>query len=354
MKNVFDILENYIKKIKFNGNIMIAERRKVLYAGSFGNNYHPEEKRELSRSSVFELASVSKPFTAFAMLKVMDVYHLSLHTDVKYFLPDFPYEGISVFQLLNHTSGLPDYMELFEEFWDKTIIADNSDVLGLLIALRPKVYFNPGERWDYCNTGYVILAVILEKITGFSFPEVLKKYIFRPLDMKNTMVYNRRKKPQLIPDYAFGVSNDPETGKLKLPDKIKGEEYVYYLDGIQGDGTVNSTLDDLLIWNNAILEQYLVDEKYLDLMFEPTINNDGQVFPYGLGWELDEKKNGEKQVYHTGGWPGYFTYNSLYLNSGISVILLCNKPDSEDVENEMLQKLEDAAFGKKSPRTLYS
>ena len=75
-----------------------------------------------------------------------------------------------------------------------------------------------------------------------------------------------------------------------MPDKIKGEEYVYYLDGIQGDGTVNSTLDDLLIWNNAILEQYLVDEKYLDLMFEPTVNNDGQVFPYGLGWELDEKR----------------------------------------------------------------
>lgn len=89
MKNVFDILENYIKKIKFNGNIMIAERRKILYTGSFGNTYHPEEKRELSRSSVFELASVSKPFTAFAMLKVMDVYHLSLHTDVKYFSSGF-------------------------------------------------------------------------------------------------------------------------------------------------------------------------------------------------------------------------------------------------------------------------
>jgi CubicO group peptidase (beta-lactamase class C family) len=354
MKNVFDILENYIKKIKFNGNIMIAERRKVLYTGSFGNTYHPEEKQELSRASVFELASVSKPFTAFAMLKVLDIYHLSLHTDVKYFLPDFPYEGISVFQLLNHTSGLPDYMELFEEFWDKTIIADNSDVLGLLTALRPKVYFNPGEQWDYCNTGYVILAVILEKITGFTFPEVLQKYIFRPLDMKNTMVYNRRKNPQLIPDYAFGVLSDPETGKLKLPDEIKGEEYVYYLDGIQGDGTVNSTLDDLLIWNNAILEQYLVDEKYLDLMFEPTVNNDGQVFSYGLGWELDEKKNDEKQVYHTGGWPGYFTYNSLYLNSGISVILLCNKPDTEDIEKEILQKLEDAIFGRKRPRTLYS
>ncbi|OPC04933.1 penicillin-binding protein 4 [Elizabethkingia ursingii] len=354
MKNVFDILENYIKKIKFNGNIMIAERHKVLYTGSFGNTYHPEEKQELSRASVFELASVSKPFTAFAMLKVLDIYHLSLHTDVKYFLPDFPYEGISVFQLLNHTSGLPDYMELFEEFWDKTIIADNSDVVGLLTTLRPKVYFNPSEQWDYCNTGYVILAVILEKITGFTFPEVLQKYIFRPLDMKNTMVYNRRKNPQLIPDYAFGVLSDPETGKLKLPDEIKGEEYVYYLDGIQGDGTVNSTLGDLLIWNNAILEQYLVDEKYLDLMFEPTVNNDGQVFPYGLGWELDEKKNGEKQVYHIGGWPGYFTYNSLYLNSGISVILLCNKPDTEDIEKEILQKLEDAVFSRKRSRTLYS
>jgi len=354
MKNVFDILENYIKKVKFNGNIMIAERRKVLYTGAFGNTYHPEEKRELSRASVFELASVSKPFTAFAMLKVLDIYHLSLHTDVRYFLPDFPYEGISVFQLLNHTSGLPDYMELFEEFWDKTIIADNSDVLGLLTAIRPKAYFNPGEQWDYCNTGYVILAVILEKITGFTFPEVLQKYIFRPLDMKSTMVYNRRKNPQLIPDYAFGVLSDPETGKLKLPDEIKGEEYVYYLDGIQGDGTVNSTLDDLLIWNNAILEQYLVDEKYLNLMFEPTVNNDGQAFPYGLGWELDEKKNSEKQVYRTGGWPGYFTYNSLYLNSGISVILLCNKPDSEDIEKEVLQKLEDTVFGRKRTRTLYS
>ncbi|OBS11140.1 penicillin-binding protein 4 [Elizabethkingia miricola] len=354
MKNVFDILENYIKKIKFNGNIMIADRRRVLYTGSFGNTYHPGEKRELSRASVFELASVSKPFTAFAILKVLDIYNLSLHTDVKYFFPDFPYNDITVYQLLNHTSGLPDYMELFETFWDKTIIADNQDVLGLLAAIRPKVYFNPGEQWDYSNTGYVILAIILEKITGFTFPEVLQKYIFRPLEMTNTMVYNRRKNPLLVPDYAFGVLHDPETGKVKLPDEIKGEEYAYYLDGIQGDGAVNSTLDDLLIWNNAILEQYLVDEKYLDLMFEPTVNNDGQIFQYGLGWELDEKRNGHKQVYHTGGWPGYFTYNSLYLNSGISIILLCNKPDSGDTEQEILQKLEDIIFSRKKFRTLYS
>lgn len=88
-------------------------------------------------------------------------------------------------------------------------------------------------------------------------------------------------------------------------------------------------------------------------MFEPTVNNDGHVFPYGLGWELDEKE-WRKQVYHTGGWPGYFTYNSLYLNSGISVILLCNKPDTEDIEKEILQKLEDAVFGRKRSRTLDS
>ncbi|ODM55377.1 serine hydrolase domain-containing protein [Elizabethkingia meningoseptica] len=349
MKNTTEILDYYINKTKFNGNIMIADGRKVLYIGLFGETFNPGEKQELNRNSVFELASVSKPFTAFAMLKVLDVYHLSLHTDIRYFLPGFPYKDITLFHLLNHTSGLPDYMELFEKHWDKTKIADNQDVLAMLSKYHPKIYFQPGGQWDYSNTGYVLLAVILEKITGFSFPEVLQKYIFRPLGMENTQVYNRRKHPHhIIPDYAFGVQKNPENNKFMLPDDIEGEEYVYYLDGIQGDGTVNSTLDDLLIWNNAILEQYHIHEKHLDIMFEPTILSRDRKFPYGLGWEIDEQRNNVgKVVYHTGSWPGYFTCNSVYLEKGISIILLSNKPDlEEDTEEKILQTLEDVVFNK--------
>lgn len=338
----FEEIENDIKRSQlFNGTLLVSKRGDVLFSKSFGTSYDPHQNLQLNEESVFELASVSKQFTAAAVLLLNDSGKLDLHTQVSSILKDFPYSGITVHNLLNHTSGLPDYMLLFDNYWDKSQIAANNDVLHLLLKYRPELIFKPDTSWEYSNTGYVILALIVEKISNLPYEKFLKQFLFDPLNMQHSCVYNRRMKPEDISNYAYGVVFDSEQQTYVLPDLVKGYEVVYYLDGIQGDGTVNSTATDLLKWNLAILNKNLLSDYGHNTMFKRTRIANGDEYDYGYGWFITESKECGKVAFHGGSWPGYSIYNSIYLDSGFSIISLCNKPQDVEYEKNLILKCED-------------
>lgn len=330
----------------FNGNILVAKQDKILFSKSFGFCFDPVDNKALNETSIFELASVSKQFTAMATYLLFVQEKLSLDTEIDEILPNFPYQKVTVQHLLNHTSGLPDYMELFEKYWDKSKIAKNQDVLDLLIKNCPEVYFQPNERFLYSNTGYVILAMILEKLSDDSFENILQNLIFKPLKMDNTFVFNRRTTPKEIKNYAFGVVRDGENDKFVLPDELPEYQAVHYLDGIQGDGTVNSIVLDLLIWNNAILSRKIADDNFFNELFQSTKTVNGEEVEYGFGWLKNDDVEIGKILFHGGSWFGYSTYNSVYFDNGLSIISLCNRPTDLEQEQQIILALENIALNK--------
>ncbi len=232
-------------KNSFNGNVLIAEEGKVIFEKSYG--YANEEtKQKLNSESIFELASVSKQFTAMAILLLQKQGKLNFDDDMTKFLPEMShYEGITIRNLVHHTGGLPDYMEIFEEHWDKSKFVVNVDIVNEFARLKPAIIFKPNEKFEYSNTGYSLLGLIIERASGQSFEDYLKENIFKPLKMDKTFVYRSRYKPQVVENYALGYVTD-SLGRKVLTDSFGKDFYTYYLDGIVGDGMVNSTTADLL------------------------------------------------------------------------------------------------------------
>jgi CubicO group peptidase (beta-lactamase class C family) len=316
---------------EFNGNVLIAEKGKVIYKNSFGLA-NETSKEKLNENSVFELASVSKQFTAFAIVILKEKGKLKYEDKIGEILPQLSYyKNITVRNLLNHTSGLPDYMKildslLIDETWDnKTKIANNKDILDVYEKYKPSLLFEPNEKWEYSNTGYAILASIIEKVSGKSYAEFLKAEIFKPLKMNNTFVYTRRLKPQNIKNYAFGYVYSDSLKTNQLPDQVKVLDiYVYTLDGIVGDGTVNSTINDLLKWDRNLYTNQLVSKNGIDEIFNNATLNNGTKTKYGFGWMIDNNENFGTIFNHSGSWPGYISFIERHIDNDKTIILLQN------------------------------
>lgn len=317
---------------QFNGNLLVAKNGKMIYQKSFGfSNYDTKEK--LDDSSMFELASVSKQFTAMGIMMLQERGLLAYTDDVRKFVPELPYEGMTIRHFLNHTSGIPDYEIEFSKGWDPKKIAFNDDMINLLAKNKPVVLFKPGEKWEYSNTAYAILATIIERVAKKSFGAFLAENIFMPLHMTRTRIYNtRRSSSEKISNYAFGYIYVDSLKKFVLPDSVKETHFVYTLDGIVGDGTVNSTTGDLFLWNEALYTEALVKKGTLDEAFISAKLNDGSVpfdlkrepIQYGFGWGIKIDSVAGKIVQHSGGWPGYATFIQRYIDNKDCIILLTN------------------------------
>ena len=314
---------------RLNGNVLIAEKGKVVYQKSFG--LRDETKGlPLDENSIFELASVSKQFTAMGIVLLKESGKLSYDDKLAKFFPELAFYGdITVRQLLNHTSGLPDYMELMYFNWDKTKIAANKDMIALLAEKKPAAIFQPGTKFEYSNTGYALLGSVIEKASGMSFGDYLQKAIFKPLGMANTFVYNRRFAPRTIENYAYGYVRDENNNKV-LPDLLPDTDMVVWLDGIVGDGTVNSTTGDMLKWDRALYSDKLVPKPVLDEIFTAPTLPDGSVSGYGFGWFTKTDPDFGRIVGHSGGWPGYTTFIDRHIDNDKTIILLFNNEPSSN------------------------
>jgi CubicO group peptidase (beta-lactamase class C family) len=268
------------------------------------------------------LASVSKQFTALAILILEQKGMLKLSDTLQQFFPELPYSNISIENLLNHSSGLPDYETLLKKVWDKSQFAYNSDVVKLLAIHQPKALFPSGEQFEYCNTGYVLLSSIIEKVSKQSYQQFLEQHIFEPLQMKHTRVYNtRRTAKEKIENYAYGYVYSGYKNEYVLVDSLAQYNYVIYQDGITGDGTVNSCIKDLQIWEREIINPQVINPLLFEKAFQNRTLKNGTPTNYGYGFFISGE---EKLSYHTGGWPGYTSMVMNFLDQQKQIIILSN------------------------------
>ena len=291
----------------FSGNVLFSRHDSILYTGSYGyENY--ASKTPLTDDSVFELASCSKQFTALGILQLIERGKLDSTTLLTDIFPELPYPGVTVVHLLRHQSGLPDYMGFMgnKKRWDYSKMATNDDVIRLFAEHRPAADFAPGERHQYSNTGYLLLASVIERVSGQSFADYLRENVFEPAGMTDSRVYRRLYDADRmpVPDHLTrGYSRRKPTKPLQLAHEVKGNDFYVWLDGIVGDGMVNSTLADLERYKRALRENRLISAETKERMFSP----DAVSTNYGYGVKTRTSETTGRTILHTGSWAGYYT-----------------------------------------------
>lgn len=324
IQKIDKLLDSLFLQQKFNGNILIAEKGEIIYNRSYGLA-NETTKEKLTQKSIFELASCSKQFTAIGIVILKEKGKLNLDDKISKYIPELSnYREISIKNLLHHTGGLPDYMPMMDTIWNKSKIATNNDIINIFSEYKPKVLFEPNSKHEYSNTGYALLATIIERVSGLTYAEFLKEYIFKPLKMKNSFVYNRRLSPKKIRNYAFGYLFIKSQNKYILPDDYEKTKMVFWLDGVVGDGTVNSNVIDLLKWDRALYSIKLVSGKSLNEIFSNGQLNDGSIGKHGFGWRMLDTKEFGRIAKHSGGWPGYMTYIERNMDNDKTIIILQN------------------------------
>ncbi|MFD2588358.1 serine hydrolase domain-containing protein [Croceitalea marina] len=309
---------------EFNGNVLVAENGKIIFHKSYGIA-NEETKEKLDINTSFELASVSKQFTAMGIVQLQKEGKLSYNDLISKYIPELTYySDVTIKNLLIHTGGLPDYMGMMAEHWDKSKIATNDDVIEIFAKLKPEKEFEPGKKYSYSNTGYLILGTIIESVSEKSFGKYLNEKIFTPLKMENTFVYRRRFQPKKIDNYAEGYIYSDSLKKNILPDDSPDEDYVVYLDGIVGDGMVNSNTIDLLKWDRALYGNELINAEDKKLIFSSYPTESGEETDYGFGWFVRNDSIYGKRVLHSGGWAGYITWIERHIDADKTIIQLMN------------------------------
>jgi CubicO group peptidase (beta-lactamase class C family) len=306
----------------YSGVLLIAEKGKPVYHKAFGyKNFNTKEP--LSTSSIFELASVSKQFTAMTIMMMSEEGKLAFDDPIEKYIPGLPYPGVTIRHLLNHTSGLPDYQEVMDKHWDKTKVAGNADNIAYLIRYHPPVLFEPGTKYEYSNTGYMLLASITEKVSGQDFTAFCRQRFFKPYGMIHTDIRSLAEKA-LLKDMALGHIYVKEKDAYVPADSFPAFNYAIWLGKRVGPGRVSSTTADMLKWDRALYGNKLVKPETLKQAFLPARLNDGNLSQYGFGWVLEHSAKLGKVVRHSGDNPGYRTQFIRYIDADKTVILFCN------------------------------
>ncbi len=310
------IFNRYNKRGVFNGAILYGEHGNIIFNKAYG--YSNFRKKELlTTTSSFQLASVSKMFTAMAIMILQEKEQLSYDDSLTKYIPEFPYSGITIRQLLHHRSGLPRYMSLTDKYWDINKPINNKDVIQLFVEYKPEMYYRSDERFHYCNTNYILLASIVERISKKPFDVFVKEYIFDPLSMNNSFVYNLRGDTLVHYRVEAGTPGYRSRGWRMI------EMGDYYLNGVMGDKGVYSTVEDLFKFNRALDSGTLVSTSLLKEAFVPgSPQSKSQKENYGFGWRIKTKM--DNTVYHFGWWKGFRSYYIRDMENDRVLIALTN------------------------------
>ncbi|TDH27431.1 class A beta-lactamase-related serine hydrolase [Segetibacter sp. 3557_3] len=294
----------------FNGSIIIAKNGEILLEEYKGYSDF-STKDTITPNTAFHIASVSKTFTGMAVLKLWEEGKLSLEDSLTRYFPEFPYKGITIRMLLNHRSGLPNYVYFMPEdtaFRKRGRIATNDDMLQVMIRNKPGINNYPDRSFHYCNTNFALLALIVEYVTAQPFPEYMRSNLFVPLGMKDTYVFSiadtgSYKPSYLYPARAIGIEN---------------------WDCIYGDKNVYSTPRDLLLWDMALYTNRYVNKGTLEEALVPYSNERPSVHNYGLGWRLMMLPD-NKIVYHNGWWHGNNAVFTRVIKDTATIIITGNR-----------------------------
>jgi CubicO group peptidase (beta-lactamase class C family) len=308
---------------QFSGNVLVAEDGKVIYRKSFGLA-DQEKQLPLNDETSFLMASVSKQFTAAGIVLLKVAGKLRYEDEMVKYLPELPYPGVTIRQMLNHISGLPDYDPLMREHWDKDKYATNDDMIKMLVRYHPPALFPPGQKYMYSNTGYALLATIIERVSELSFTEYMESRVFKPLGMTRTIIYTRRARPRTVLNSAVGYVYEDNAARFVLPEAHPTWKQTMWEDGIYGEDGVNSTTGDLLKWDQAVFHGAFIPSAEWAEALTPGKPGEG-ASDYGFGWHIINPNGKGRIAYHSGGWPGFATYNEQHLDKNQTIIVLRNK-----------------------------
>ncbi|HWJ89706.1 MAG TPA: serine hydrolase domain-containing protein [Flavisolibacter sp.] len=312
-KKYHDLVSNFVERNlserRFNGGILVAKNGVPVYERYSGFS-NLRTKDSLTAETPLQIASTGKTLTAAAILKLVQEGKLSLSDSVNKWWPNFPYPETTVKSLLNHRSGLPNYLYYMEKMgWNRRQPATNEDILRTLIEWHPPRSYAPDKHFHYNNTNYVILALIIEKVSGVPYPQYMKDNFFVPLKMNNTFVKTQADSASVVYSYQFN-------GALWPPD---------FSDGPYGDKNIYSTCRDLLKWDQALYDGRIIKQPLLDSAFTPYSNEKPGIKNYGLGWHLLMLPNHKKVIFHNGRWHGFNSAFARLTDEHVTIIMTCNK-----------------------------
>ena len=321
----------------FNGTWLYAEHGEIVSSGAVGF-CDPDDTQPVMEDTIFQLASVTKQFTATAVMLAVRQGLLRLDDEITKFFPELTqYKGATVRHLLTHTSGIPDYFDdadWFIDLWKKeNRVPANPEIVRFLLETEAKPYGAPGETWQYSNTGYNLLAEIVERVSGIPFEAFLQKNIFEPAGMRSTRCCHIRRDGVPFENYARAsvIEND------RYVADVDSEEarIVTAFDGLNGDDYVYTNIFDMLRWDRVLKEGSVLTKEEQELMYTPVKLNSGEEFVdedgdgYGFGWFITQDKEVGRVVSHSGGMPGVHTWFKRFLDTDSVLVILCNREEQD-------------------------
>jgi CubicO group peptidase (beta-lactamase class C family) len=294
-----------------NVSFLVAQNGQIIYEKYEG--YADKENNVLnSPETPLHIASVSKVITACAVLKLIDDKKINLDDKLTSYFKGFPYEKVTIKTLLNHRSGIRKYGYFADDKanWDRKNTLTNQDVLDLLVNKHIPLEYSTDTHFSYCNTNYVLLALVIEKVTGMKYSKAIQKMIFDPLGMENSFVFDENTpKEKATPSYKYNY--------VKYP--------FDFLDAIYGDKNIYTTPRDLLKFNLAVTAPTFIDKELLNQVYKGYSYESKGEKNYGLGIRLREWETGQKFYYHNGWWHGNTSSYNTLIKENVLIIALSNK-----------------------------
>jgi len=310
--------------------VLVVRDGKPIFKSGYGvtdlRTRHP-----IDSATNFRLASFTKQFTATCIILLVRDGNLHYEDHLTDIFPEFPEYGksITVRNLLNHTSGLPDYEDVLMKQYPHTADEKIPQILdaGVLKLLEQQTagQFPPGSKWQYSNSGYAVLAMVVEKVSGKPFGQFLHDRIFAPLKMNNTRAYEKGRNE--VPHRAYGHTKQKD-GSWQETDQSP-------TSAVLGDGGIYSSIDDLERWDRGLREHTLLSEAEMKPALAPAQTTSGAAkfqsakpVSYGFGWFLDPYE-GHRRMYHDGETIGFRTTIQRFLDDNVTIIVLANRADAD-------------------------
>lgn len=325
--------QNLKKRTTFNGTVLFAEKGRILLEKSYGVSNLRTRKGEIKVDDVFQLSSVSKMFTAEAIMILKSRQLLDYDVDIKTYIPEFPYEGITTRMLMTHRSGLSRYETLADNNWpDKRKPFTNDDMIDYYIKYKPDPYFSPNNGFHYCNVNYALLASIVERVSGKRFVDFMREDVFDVIGMNDSYIYDMPT-DTMVSLYLPNCVQGYYVGRRR-PRQAQNE----YLNGVKGDKIMFSNVEDMYRFKVAIDYGLLVPDSIQEEAFKPgSPKYSKRKDNYGFGWRISRKH--PDCYYHYGWWKGYRSFFMFDKKNDRTLIVLTNtdKGPNSDVFWKMLK-----------------
>ena len=312
------LFARFAEGIRPGAAVMVISDGEIVHSAGYGFA-NLDTQIPITPGSIFRLGSVSKQFTAMAIAILADRGMLDYDDPVSQYVPGLSnYAGVTVRHLLTHTSGLPDYYDIFDSSaWEAAgTMPSNADAIAFVGEMDESL-FAPGEQYVYSNPAYEVLPLIVEAVTGQTYAAFVQQEVFAPAGMLDSVIHDHRR-PQ-IDRRVLGYSQNGDGFEINDQDP---------LNGIVGSGSQFSSLNDFFHWDQVLYTETLVSEATMRQVFTRAQLNDAEEFDYGFGWRLDSYK-GQRRIAHGGSWVGFRTAISRYPDVGLTVVVLMNFAEAE-------------------------